>query len=560
MFSNNPVFRIRAVLGFFLAVLAAYGYDALLRRAEARDRSPVRVAVEVAGWALAGVAGVLAVRRLLAIARDVDKVAYTERQILYAALFAGAVFALGLAATLLRRRAGSNDGDDDGDDRGPRGRLRTLVLAAIPVIVVVESLTLVLPFWPRIPKDQFYPVTDAHRFLAGNLGHERYGARGLTLFSGTNVYYGLRNATGHAFTEQEWKELLMTADPKSFVSPTFSTFSGGSDEETVRSPMLDVLSVRYFATAASEGIFGRTGRVGTDTARLTLRPGTPVEVPLGAGGVRGLGPVVTAISRPTDPYAALDVDLLDATGTVVAHGSRRLYASVAPGPLTVPIAAEQATGAVTARLTLRSDAPLTVAGTGSRPQLEVVRPDPADGLRLVFAAGAVIYQRTTALPRFRWADHTEVIPDQTRRLTTLDNIRDPGRVVLDGAGPGPADGRPATVAVTADGPDDLAAQVVAQGAGYLVVADALQDGWTATVDGTPAPLVAADHAMVAVPVPAGTHTVRLDYTVPGQRTGGAVSLASLAGLLLMGVTGGLLERRRRRGEHRRADAVPTAEK
>ena len=561
VFSNNPVFRIRAVLGFFLAVLAAYGYDALLRRAEARDRSPVRIAVEVAGWALAGVAGVLAVRRLLAIARNVDKVAYTERQILYAALFAGAVFALGLAATFLRRRAGRDEDEaDDGDDRGPRGWLRTLVLAAVPVIVVVESLTLVLPFWPRIPKDQFYPVTDAHRFLEGNLGHDRYSARGLTLFSGTNVYYGLRNATGHAFTEQEWKELLMTADPKSFVSPTFSTFSGGSDSETVRSPMLDVLSVRYFATAANEAVFGRTTRVGTDSDRLTLTPGTPVEVPLGTGGVRGLGPVVTQIAKPTDPYAALDVDLVDPAGTVVAHGSRRLYASVRTGPLTVPIAAEQATGAVTARFTLRSDAPLTVAGTGARPQLEVVRPDPADGLRLVFASGAVIYQRTTALPRFRWADHAQVIPDPTQRLTTLDNIRDPGRVVLDAAGPGPADGRPATVAVTSDGPDDMAAQVVAQGAGYLVVADGLQNGWTATVDGTPAPLVAADHAMVAVPVPAGTHTVRLDYTVPGQRTGGAVSLVSLAGLLLMGVTGGLLERRRRRGEHRRRDAVPTAER
>jgi LPXTG-motif cell wall-anchored protein len=65
--------------------------------------------------------------------------------------------------------------------------------------------------------------------------------------------------------------------------------------------------------------------------------------------------------------------------------------------------------------------------------------------------------------------------------------------------------------------------------------------------------------MVAVPVPAGTHTVRLDYTVPGQRKGAAVSLVSLVGLVLMGVTGGLLQRRRRRGEHRRqAAAVPTS--
>ena len=450
VFSNNPVFRIRSVLGFFLAALAAYGYDALVRRAQAGDRSKVRVAVEVLGWAVAAVVAFVGARKLLAVARDADKVAFTERQLLYAGLFAGSVFVLGMVATLLRRRPGE-------EVTGGRDRVRTLALALVPLIVVVESLTLVLPFWPRIPKDEFYPTTNAHTFLEQHLGHERMGARGLTLFSGTNVYYDLRSATGHAFTEQEWKELLLTTDPKSFASPTFSTFSRVSDETSVRSPMLDILSVKYFATAVTEDVFGTPTVQGPAGAGLQLRPDQPVTVPLGAGGVRGVGPVVTTAAKPTDDFAALDVDLLDSAGTVVAHGSRRLYAAVPKGPLTVPVPGEL-TRAVSARLTLRSDAPLSIAG-GARPQLNVVRAQPNDGLREVFADGAVVYQRTTALPRFRWADHAQVVPDKTQRLTVLDNVRDPGRVVLDGPAPAPAEGKPATVTVTGDGPDDMAATV-----------------------------------------------------------------------------------------------------
>jgi hypothetical protein len=552
VFSNNPVFRIRSILGFFLAVLAAYGFDALVRRSEARDRSRLRIAYEVLGWAVAAVGAFVGVRKLMAIARDADKVAFTERQLLYAGLFAGSVFVLGMLATVLRRRTAGDNEDDE--DRSGRGRVRTLALAIVPLIVVVESLAVVLPFWPRIPKDEFYPTTAAHRFLQQNLGHERMGARGLTLFSGTNVFYDLRSATGHAFTETEWRDLVQTADPKSFASPTFSTFSRVADEKTVQSPMLDTLSVKYLATAITEDIFGRSTLQGTAGTGLRLQPNQPVTVPLGAGGVRGVGPVLTAAAVPTDQFAALDLDLLDASGTVVAHSSRRIYTAVGRGPLTVPVAGEQ-TRAVSARLTLHSNAPLEVAGTGGRPQLKVVRAEANDGLRLVFADGAVLYQRTTALPRFRWADHTQVIPDKVQRLTVLDNVRDPGRVVLDAPGPAPADGKPATVTVTDDGPDDMAATVNAQGAGYLVVGDALQTGWNATLDGRSVPLVKADHAMVAVAVPAGQHTIRLDYDQPGQRTGGVVSIVSLLGLLLMGITGGLVQRRRRDGEHRR-EPVP----
>ncbi|HST66864.1 MAG TPA: YfhO family protein, partial [Mycobacteriales bacterium] len=515
VFSDNPVARIRSILGFFLAVLAAMGYQALVAHVRGA-RSRWRVAAELAGWALVALAAAGLSRKLLAVGADFHQTGYVRTQLLWAALPAGLVLVAGSLA-------------------GVR-RVRTLALAAVPVIVAVESLALVIPFWPRAPKADFYPQTAAHQFLDTHLGQDRYVSKGLTFFPGTNVYYGLRSATGHTFTNREWKELLLTVDPDAFPTPTFSRFAHG-DARTVGSPLLDAMSVRYFAFGPQDPVLGVRSTVPGVAA--ALRPGVPVDVPIGTGAVRGVGVRLTAPARPGDPFAALSVQLVDRGGRTVAQGSRRLYTAVGEGRFTVPVAGEGLTGPLTARLTLRSDAPLALAA-----DLQVTRPDPADGLRLVFTDGAVLYDRTTVLPRFRWADHAQVIPDKVARLTVLANVRDPGRVVLDSPGPLTAAGKPATVSVLSDGTDSSRTRVEAGGAGYLVVADADQAGWTATVDGRTVPLLPADHALVAVPVPAGTHEVALHYTPAGQARGAAVSLASLV-LLLAAVLGPVLVRRRR---------------
>jgi uncharacterized membrane protein YfhO len=92
--------------------------------------------------------------------------------------------------------------------------------------------------------------------------------------------------------------------------------------------------------------------------------------------------------------------------------------------------------------------------------------------------------------------------------------------------------------VVADDPEHIRVAVDAQGAGHLVVADALQAGWEATLDGEPVPLVNADHGMVAVAVPAGSHTVDLTYQPEGRRAGLALSLAGVVSLLAVWVVGG----------------------
>jgi Bacterial membrane protein YfhO len=144
--------------------------------------------------------------------------------------------------------------------------------------------------------------------------------------------------------------------------------------------------------------------------------------------------------------------------------------------------------------------------------------------------------------------------DARARVAELQAGIGPTSVLLDIAAPA-AEKKPATVQVTSGDGDRLAATVDAAGAGYLVVADSLQQpGWAATLDGNPADLIPANHAMVAVRVPAGVHRVELTYTVPGQRSGLWISGGSL---LAVGAILFLSWRRRRARPTVAADAFPS---
>jgi hypothetical protein len=54
--------------------------------------------------------------------------------------------------------------------------------------------------------------------------------------------------------------------------------------------------------------------------------------------------------------------------------------------------------------------------------------------------------------------------------------------------------------------------------------------WSALVDGQPAPVVRVNHALRAIPVPAGARTIALHYEARQLRLGAVVSL--LAALVL----------------------------
>ncbi|TAK51627.1 MAG: hypothetical protein EPO27_02470 [Betaproteobacteria bacterium] len=69
--------------------------------------------------------------------------------------------------------------------------------------------------------------------------------------------------------------------------------------------------------------------------------------------------------------------------------------------------------------------------------------------------------------------------------------------------------------------------VESDGPGWLLVRSTHARGWTAAVDGLPAPVLRADGRHRAVAIPAGRHEVKLRYDPPGLLFGAAATLVSV---------------------------------
>src|SRR5690606_19526352 len=102
------------------------------------------------------------------------------------------------------------------------------------------------------------------------------------------------------------------------------------------------------------------------------------------------------------------------------------------------------------------------------------------------------------------------------------------------------DAPPGCAELVVDAPRRLEIDVALDAPGLLVVADANYPGWVARVGGRDAPIVAVDHALRGVWLPAGAHRVDMAFE-PASWSRGLLfaSLGALALLLLL-----LLGRRR----------------
>ncbi|MEY9913283.1 hypothetical protein ABIA35_009550 [Catenulispora sp. MAP12-49] len=439
-----------------------------------------------------------------------------------------------------------------GDSVRRLGLVRVLAAAGVVAMVAAEGTSFIGRFTPSADKSTFYPVTDTQEFLAANLGHSRYAATSEATVLGTDSVYGLRALNGHAFLNSAFATLVKGVPGDPVPAPTRLAFS--PDEAQATSPILDRLGVAYFTAAPSEQVFGTVHTAQGDGSSVDLQPNVPVTVQLPVGDdVRALGLVPTSADdvfsyAPTSSDDWIEVTVTDGSGSVT---SKRLTQGIQTGvEFDVPIAMDSpaSSGPRTATITLHSakTKPLAVQAVAGTPALATVT-DPGDGLKLVYAGSSVIYQRLNALPRIRWADSSVVIPDATSRVSLLaSGSLDTSTVVLNSgsalsaptvlsaeasdtgtaAASPPAAVPDGAVTVTSDGMDSVGAQVDSQAPGYLVVADSDQVGWSATVDGKAARLVPADQGLVAVAVPAGTHTVRLRYKSPDNGIGGYASAAT----------------------------------
>jgi len=515
LFGSNFVGRMRAVLCFFAAVLAGLGVEVVARSPRKFGRADL-VRAAAAGAIVLALAWAIG-PTVLRDAQAADQLRYLARHSVLPLI--AFVVAAGVAVVAWRW-----------------GRGRTLLLAALPIIVVVEALAVVIPFWPRIPRSEFYPVTPVHAYLGDHQGEERVFLQGRTLEPGATLFYGIRSVATHQFFAPTWKEALRRVDSNAFVRQTFPMFvrDPGEGAQVATSPLLDRLSARYYVADPLIPVIGAAAGLGEPSRSVALPAGEPIEVAAPAGELRALR-LWLASRYGERTRAELRATVLSPAGAELAKGTLRADdRRVRLGVLDIALPQIDAPAGSVVRLEL--DAPGGEIRVGADRRGVILSPVRAadDGLRTVFTDGAVVYERQRALPRFRWATHTRVVADPTARLDALAAGVPADTVVLSAPGQ-KVDGRPATVGVREGDGDEFRIDVRAEGAGYLVVADALQDGWTASVDGHEQPLVAADHAVAAVHVPAGDHSVVLRYEPRGWRAGRAVSI--VAALVLVGLAG-----------------------
>jgi len=512
LFQMNPVGRVRSVLGFLLACLAATGFELLRRPAPRKDRGRW---LTVGLWILAGAVAAIVARRVWVAGGMAGQRPYVLGQSVVTAV----VLLVGVAVLAVGRRV----------------RIRGSVLAmwTLPVLLVFESTTFASGFLPELDRNHFYPPTPAHAFLRDHLAGDRFASGGLAMAPGTSSYYRLRSLTSNTFYPPTWADAITAVDEDAFAgSPLLPVLD--SSPEVASSPVLDRLGVRYFVTPP-DALFGeRTPPRGIGNLAITIHPGGTIVGSIPAGRLRGVSVRLLEISAVP---LRLRADLLDAAGRTVATGGRRVLQS-APGPVVIPVS-EPGPAEAAGRLRVRLRASgigdtLAIAGNGDGgASLGIVVPED-DGLRLVFADGVLIYERLNALPRIRWADRATVIPDRDARLAALADPVVSAPALL--SHPAPAgDGLEGEVELIEDGFDHISVRASAAGDGYVVVADAMQDGWTATVDGRPEVLRDAEHAGVAVFVPAGEHEVRFRYEPPGWRAGLLVTAGSILVLLVVAV-------------------------
>jgi hypothetical protein len=146
----------------------------------------------------------------------------------------------------------------------------------------------------------------------------------------------------------------------------------------------------------------------------------------------------------------------------------------------------------------------------------------------------VVHRNPTALPRAYVVGRAEMVVRDARATLHRFTASDPRQAVLMAADPlatVPSGLRQAFTPARWVGrdPDRPVLEVTTSAPGMLVIADTWMPGWTARVDGHPAPVLLGNHCQRVIPLEAaGAHHIELRYDPPGLMPGAAVTLGSAA--------------------------------
>lgn len=546
IFAGNPVGRLRAQLALPIAIYAALGVEWLLGTPAPSTRFPwlrpgfTWPTALVAAGALAALSRPIWLWRTGQLTGPSDAI---RHDLLAAYLPATIVVALVVAAVVIRQ-------------------VRAVAVAGALTAVVGQALVPTAFFWPIAEPEEVYPDSAATDFLADAVEDGYAATAGLAMRPNVTAHYGIRTLTGHGFADEDLREVLMGADPVAYsTGGTFSYLDPGRST-IADNPGLDRLAVTHVVAAASELLPGQWGvpvPITGESEAPTLDGVGPAPdefaVDLEAAELRA---VVVPIE--SDSMVTVDVTVVDGAGAEVARNSVTWEAAGDPDVVgdvvdaAVPFVlteAQREEGPVRATVAISSVDPTTPPQVGrcaGAPCAWTMEAPEVDVVPVVFAGdGIVVFERTTALTRIRFASSPLVIEDDDARLAAV--LKRPvtaDEVILSAptdwtTGPGST----AEIAILEDNGDVLTLEVTAEGAGFVVVQQSMLGRFSATVDGENAPVVAADESGVAVPVATGAHTVTLRFESPSMALGALISGAAALVALVLWLAGPLRDWRRR---------------
>jgi hypothetical protein len=138
-----------------------------------------------------------------------------------------------------------------------------------------------------------------------------------------------------------------------------------------------------------------------------------------------------------------------------------------------------------------------------------------------------VFTNPTVWPRAFVAHDFQVVKNQQEAIVAAGTATRDVAILESAPAFGPGGGPATACDIALYEPNRLIVTGNNSSAGMLVLLDAYAEGWTATVNGSPADIAPAYGAFRGVEVPRGAWEVDMTYQVPGLRAGVVVALAAV---------------------------------
>ncbi|MGI8809728.1 MAG: YfhO family protein [Acidimicrobiales bacterium] len=534
--ARNPIGRSRFLISLAVAVMGALALDAWWARRREADEgvAPSRI--------VSGVTLVVLALAVLLQAPDFFRTASAYNLLRHVTLrFA---LALGLAAVAA--------GVAIAAFRRPSSRPRVVATVVLSALLWAQLGWPLRHFTPEAPIGDFYGERAGHRVLRDLLDDRyRFTASEYNYYPNSGQALDLPDLRGLALHGKEFKALVRAFNPQAFSRDALK-INLQREEWNLTSPLLDHLAVRFFAEGADELPFGRVADDPDLTwDRWASAKGLPEAMTAGVapGPLNGMYVPLRTGGRCRGAFVTLTL----LTGDRVVATTTRPSFDVGGGWTGFALLGRALSAGDPYRFTAETDRAncrVDIGLTGARAARQLLVEDPGQAVRLVSTEQSWIYERPSAWPLVSAHARWRAFPDQAELLAWA-ATRPPEdadvapyvgvhRQAQPGAGP------PPEVVMSRISDNTVRAEVTGGAPSLVVVSQNLADGWRARVDGEPAPIVPVDGALIGVFVPAGRHTVALDYLPRTFLAGSAVT-----GVALLAAGLALVPRRR----HKRAGRV-----